>query len=58
MKRLGMVVVILFLTSALAYASGGGEGGAHDSHKIIDFGWRLFSFAVLAGLLYKLTRQA
>lgn len=57
MKRLCMVVLFLVLTSAIAYASGGGEAGAHDSHKIIDFGWRVLSFVILAALLYKLTAK-
>jgi F-type H+-transporting ATPase subunit b len=57
-KKLFFVFLILFATSALAYASGGGEAGGHDSSKLIDFGWRFLNFAVLVFVLYKLGAKA
>jgi len=56
-KKLFFIFLILFATSALAYASGG-EAGGHDSHKLIDFGWRFLNFAVLVFILYKLGAKA
>jgi len=57
-KKLFFVFLILLATSAIAYASGGAEAGGHDSHKLIDFGWRILNFAVLVFILYKLGAKA
>lgn len=57
-KKLFFVFLIMLATSALAYASGGGEAGGNGSHKLIDFGWRFLNFAVLVFILYKLGAKA
>jgi F-type H+-transporting ATPase subunit b len=57
-KKLLLVFLILIFTSALAYASSGGESGGFDSHKLIDFGWRFLNFAVLVFVIYKLAAKA
>jgi F-type H+-transporting ATPase subunit b len=56
MKRLFLVVLFIMLSSAVAYASGGGE--EHGGAKVIDFGWRLLNFVVLAVITYKFSAKA
>ncbi len=56
MKRFPLVVFFLIISSAIAYASGGGE--ADGGEKIINFGWRLLNFAVLMVIFYKLSAKA
>ncbi|MFP4070795.1 MAG: F0F1 ATP synthase subunit B [Desulfovibrionales bacterium] len=55
MKRLrlvGMVAAMLLLSVAVAWAAEGGEGG---SGKLMDLVWRFVTFAIVVGLLWKLT---
>ena len=51
-KRSFLALVIVILTSVVAYASGGGSGEADHGGQLIDFGWRILNTAILAGLLY------
>jgi len=49
--------LIVGLVSVVAYASG--EGGEAQEHggKMVNFGWRVFDFVVLIGVLYWLLRD-
>ena len=43
-------ILPIVLTSAMAYASGGGEGDSKA--QWVDFGWRMLNFALLVWFLY------
>jgi F-type H+-transporting ATPase subunit b len=60
-KRLQLIKALLFaslmilLTGAAVYASGGGEGHVSPEEQkksLIDFGYRLLNFSILAGFLW------
>jgi len=52
-RSLLMAVGLVLLAAAMAYASGGEAGGAHDKWaQWKDFGWRMLNFAVLAWFLW------
>lgn len=47
--------LMILLTAAAVYAAGGGEGHASPEEQkktLIDFGYRLLNFAILAGFLW------
>ena len=46
------VLVTVFAVAGVVWASGG-EGGEHHASKMVDFGWRMLNFVVLAFLLVK-----
>ena len=49
-------ILPIVLTSAVAYASGG--GGEEDSTAMMkDFGWRVLAFGMLVGFLYWATAK-
>ena len=48
-------ILPIVLTSAMAYASGGGEGDSKT--QWIDFGWRMLNFALLVWFLYWATAK-
>jgi F-type H+-transporting ATPase subunit b len=48
-------ILPIVLTSAMAYAAGGGEGDSKA--KLIDFGWRMLNFALLVWFLYWATAK-
>jgi len=56
MKRFALILFLLLISSAVAYASGGEE--AHGGEKIMNFGWRFLNFAVLVIIFYKLSAKA
>lgn len=56
-KRSFLALMIVILTSVVAYAAGGGSGEADHGGQMIDFGWRMFNFAILVGLIYWLLRN-
>jgi F-type H+-transporting ATPase subunit b len=45
-----LAILPIFLTSAMAYAAGGGE--VDPKAQLIDFGWRMLNFALLVWFLY------
>lgn len=51
-----LAIMPVILTSVMAFAAGGGEGG--DSRAmLIDFGWRTLSFVILVWFLYWATAK-
>ena len=50
-------VGMLLLWAAVACASGGEAAESHGSGKLIDFGWRVVNFAILAAIIYKLAAK-
>ncbi|MBN1663259.1 MAG: ATP synthase F0 subunit B [Deltaproteobacteria bacterium] len=49
--HLASIAAFVMLSSAVVYASGGGEE-AHEGNNWIDFAWRTLNFVILAGFLY------
>lgn len=60
MKPILPAVLMIFLMSAVAYAAGGGDGHVSPEEQkksLIDFGYRLLNFAILAGFLWWLSAK-
>jgi len=54
-KSILLASLMILLTGAAVYASGGGEGHVSPEEQkksLIDFGYRLLNFAILAGFLW------
>ena len=47
-------VLLVMLMALVGVACASSEGGEHHGSNLIDFGWRLLNFTVLAVVLYKL----
>lgn len=52
-----LLTVICCLPAAVAYAAGGGDHGGDKKAELIDFGWRMLNFSILAGFLYWLAAK-